>query len=147
MWIFSTGRSIYEETRRQTVTESTIIATIHCPDVGYCLFGNPLVTYICYHVPCTFLIVIVSYWVVHFLVRLLAPFVPYTYLRYSTLPTIYYWICTSVAISYLLILLLVLLVISCRLYPYVLGLSCFATMVALLFDILGQDTWLCFICI
>ena len=26
------------------VTESTIIATIHCPDIGYCLFGNPLVS-------------------------------------------------------------------------------------------------------
>ena len=46
-----------------------------------------------------------------------------------------------------LIPLLVLLVISCRLYTYVLGLSCFATYVALHFDILGQDTWLCFICI
>ena len=34
-----------------TVTESTIIATIHCPDVGYCLFRNPLVTHISYHVP------------------------------------------------------------------------------------------------
>ena len=33
------------------VTESTIIATIHCPDVGYCLFRNPLVTHISYHVP------------------------------------------------------------------------------------------------
>ena len=32
-------------------------------------------------------------------------------------------------------------------YTYVLGLSCFATYVALHFDILGQDTWLCFICI
>ena len=34
-----------------TVTESTIIATIHCSDVGYCLFRNPLVTHITYHVP------------------------------------------------------------------------------------------------
>ena len=33
------------------VTESTIIATIHCSDVGYCLFRNPLVTHIPYHVP------------------------------------------------------------------------------------------------
>ena len=33
------------------VTESTIIATIHSPDVGYCLFRNPLVTHIPYHVP------------------------------------------------------------------------------------------------
>ena len=41
--------------------ESTIIATIHCPDVGYCLFGNPRVMHIPYHVPCIFLIVIVSY--------------------------------------------------------------------------------------
>ena len=52
------------------VTESTIIATIHCFDVGYyCLLGNPLVAHISYHAPCTFLIVIVSYWVVLFLVR------------------------------------------------------------------------------
>ena len=35
----------------KTVTESTIIATIHCSDVGYCLFRNPLVTHIPYHVP------------------------------------------------------------------------------------------------
>ena len=34
-----------------SVTESTIIATIHCLDVGYCLFRNPLVTHIPYHVP------------------------------------------------------------------------------------------------
>ena len=47
-----------------SVTESTIIATIHCPDIGYCLFGISLVMHIPYHVPCTFLIVIVSYWVV-----------------------------------------------------------------------------------
>ena len=33
------------------VMESNIIATIHCPDVGYCLFRNPLVTHIPYHVP------------------------------------------------------------------------------------------------
>ena len=33
------------------VTESTIITTIHCSDVGYCLFRNPLVTHIAYHVP------------------------------------------------------------------------------------------------
>ena len=33
------------------VTESTIIATTHCTDVGYCLFRNPLVTHIPYHVP------------------------------------------------------------------------------------------------
>ena len=83
------------------VTESTIIATIHCPDVGYCLFGNPLVTHIPDHVPCTFLIVIVSYWVVLFFICLLAPLAPCTQLGYSTLPTMYYWISTSVAISYL----------------------------------------------
>ena len=35
----------------EVVTESTIIATIHCPDVGYCLLRNPLVTHISYHVP------------------------------------------------------------------------------------------------
>ena len=46
-----------------------------------------------------------------------------------------------------LIPLLVLLVLSCRLYIYVLGHSCSATNVALHFDILGQDTLLCFICI
>ena len=33
------------------VTESIIIATIHCSDVGYCLSRNPLVTHIPYHVP------------------------------------------------------------------------------------------------
>ena len=32
------------------VTESTVIATIHCSDVGYCLFRNPLVTHIPYYV-------------------------------------------------------------------------------------------------
>ena len=54
----------------------------------------------------------------------------------------YYWISTSVAIPYLFDSITCLLVISCRLYTYVLGLSCFATLVALHFDILGQDTWL-----
>ena len=83
------------------VTESTIIATIHCPQVGYYLFGNPLVTHIPYHVSCIFLIVIVSYWVVLSLVRLLAPLAPCTQLGYSMLPTMYYWISTLVAISYL----------------------------------------------
>ena len=58
------------------VTESTIIATIHCPDVGYCLFGISLVTHILYHVPCTFLIVIVSYWVVPSFARLFTPLAP-----------------------------------------------------------------------
>ena len=58
------------------VTESTIIATIYYPDIRYCLFGNPLVTYIPYYAPCTFLIVIVSYWVLLSLVRLLAPLAP-----------------------------------------------------------------------
>ena len=91
------GHSLNPETIRRnehraslTVTESTIIATIHCPDVGYCLFGNPLVTHIPYHVPCTFLIVIVSYWVVLSLVRLLASFASCTQSGYSTLPTMYY---------------------------------------------------------
>ena len=41
---------------RGNVTESTIIATIYYPEVGYCLFGNPLVTLIPDHIPCTFLI-------------------------------------------------------------------------------------------
>ena len=58
------------------VTESTIIATIHCPDVGYCLFGISLVTHIPYHVPCIFLIVIVSYWVVFPFARLFTPLCP-----------------------------------------------------------------------
>ena len=39
------------QSRSDTVTESTIIATIHCSDVGYCLFRNPLVMHIPYHVP------------------------------------------------------------------------------------------------
>ena len=80
------------------VTESTIIATIHCSDLGYCLFGISLVTYIPYHVLCTFSIVIVSYWVVLFFARLFTPLAPCTQLGYSTLPTMYYWISTSVAI-------------------------------------------------
>ena len=86
-----------------SVTKSTIITTqaIHCPDVGYYLFGNPLVTHIPYHVPCIFLIVIISYLVVLSLVRLLAPFTPCIHLGYSTLPTRYYGISTSVAIPYL----------------------------------------------
>ena len=67
----------YSYSRGPIVTESTIIPTIHCPDVGYCLFGNLLVTYIPYHAPCTSLIVIVSYWVLLSLVRLLAPLAPY----------------------------------------------------------------------
>ena len=61
------------------VTESTIIATMHCPDVGYCLFGISLVTYIPYH--CTFPIVIVSYWVVLSFVRLFTPLAPCTQIR------------------------------------------------------------------
>ena len=87
--------------RKTTITESTNIATIHCPDIGYCLFGNPLVMHIPYHVPCTFLIVIVSYWVVLSLVHLSAPFASCNQLGYSTLPTMYYWISTSVAMLYL----------------------------------------------
>ena len=83
---------------RGNVTESTIIATIHCPDVGYCLFRIFLVTHIPYHVSCTLTIVIVSYWVVPSFARLFTPLVSYTQLGYSTLPTIYYWISTSVAI-------------------------------------------------
>ena len=71
------------------ITESTIITTIHCPDVGYCLFGISLVTYISYHVSCTFLIVIVSYWVVPSFARLFTPLAPCTQLGYSTLSTMY----------------------------------------------------------
>ena len=81
-----------------TVTESTITATLHCPDVGYCLFGISLVTHISYHVPYTFPIVIVSYWVVLSFARLFTPLAFCTQLGYSTLPTMYYWISTSVAI-------------------------------------------------
>ena len=33
------------------VMESTIITTIDCSDVGYCLFRDPLVMHIPYHVP------------------------------------------------------------------------------------------------
>ena len=80
------------------ITESTIITTIHCPEVGYCLFRIPLVTHILYHVPCTFLIVIVSYWVVLLFARLFIPLAPCTQSGYSTLPTMYNWISTSVAI-------------------------------------------------
>ena len=81
--------------------ESTIIATIHCPDIGYCVFRDPLVMHIPSHVPCTFLIVIVSYLVVVSLVRLSTHLAPCTQLGYSTLSTMYYWFSTSVAIPYL----------------------------------------------
>ena len=37
--VFGNGKA-----RVGPVTESTIIATIHCPDVGYCLFRYPLVS-------------------------------------------------------------------------------------------------------
>ena len=80
------------------VTESTIIATIHCSGVGYCLFGISLVKHIPYHVPCTFPIVIVSYWVVPSFARLFTPLASGTQLGYSTLPTMYHWISTSVGI-------------------------------------------------
>ena len=80
------------------ITESAIIATIHCPDVGYYLFGISLVTYIPYHVSCTFPMVIVSFWVILSFARLFTPLAPCTQLGYSTLPTMYYWISTSVAI-------------------------------------------------
>ena len=62
---------VYFFSVKGNVTESTIIATIHCPDVGYCLFGISLVTHISFLVPCTFPIVIVSYWVVPPFTRLL----------------------------------------------------------------------------
>ena len=81
------------------VTESTIMATIHCPDVGYCLFGIYRLTHIPYHVPCTFLIVLVFYLIVLAFARLLTPLAPCIKLGYSTLPTMYYWISTSVAIA------------------------------------------------
>ena len=45
------GKPFYDTPASFHVTESTIIATIHCSDVGYCLFRNPLVTHIPYHVP------------------------------------------------------------------------------------------------
>ena len=80
------------------VTESTVIATIHCLDVGYYLFGISLVMHIPYHVPCTFPIVIVFYWVVLSIVRLFTSLAPCTQLGYSTLSTMYYWISTPVAI-------------------------------------------------
>ena len=76
MAILVKERKKWMEEDIQGVMESTIIATIHCPDVGDCLFGKLLVTYIPYHVPCTFLIVIVSYWVLLSLVRLLALLAP-----------------------------------------------------------------------
>ena len=122
------------------VTESTIIATIHCPDVGYCLFGISLVTHILYHVPCTFLIVIVSYWVVLSFARLFTPLASCTQLGYSTLPTMYYWISTSVAIPCLFDSITCFVSYILSLLYLCLGLSCFATYVALHFDILGQDT-------
>ena len=53
------------------------------------------------YVPYISLIVIVSYWVVHSLVRLLAPLTPRTQLGHFTPPTMYYLISTSVAMSYL----------------------------------------------
>ena len=74
----SRSAAIYQSGGTGNVTESTIIATIHCPDVGYCLFGISLVTHILYHVPCTFLIVIVSYWVVLSFTRLFTPLTPCT---------------------------------------------------------------------
>ena len=85
----------------QNVMESTSIATIHCPDVEHFLFVIPLVTHIPYHVPCTFLIVIVSYWVILFLVRILAHSWSRTPSGYFMLPTMYYWISISGAIFYL----------------------------------------------
>ena len=83
---------------RGNVTESTIMATIDCPEIGYCLFGISLVMHIPYHVPCTLPVVIVSYWVVPSFACLFSPLAPGTQLRYSTLPTMYYRISTSVAI-------------------------------------------------
>ena len=60
------------------VMESTIIATIHCPDSGYCLFGTPLVTHIPDHVSCTFCFVIVSYEVIPSFARLFTLLAPCT---------------------------------------------------------------------
>ena len=57
LWVYIEDILIYSDTEEDhmkhiaIVTESTIISTIHCPDVGYCLFANPLVTHITYHVP------------------------------------------------------------------------------------------------
>ena len=69
--------------------ESIIIATTHCPDIGYCLFGIHLVMHIPYHVLCTFSIAIVSYWVTLSFARLFTPLTPCTQLGYSTVPTMY----------------------------------------------------------
>ena len=48
---FNMESRLGEGSEMRGVTESTIVATIHCPDVGYCQFRNPLVTQIPYHVP------------------------------------------------------------------------------------------------
>ena len=103
--------------------------------------GFSLVTHIPYHVSCTFPIGIVSYWVVLFFARLFTPLAPLPNLGYSMLPTMYYWISTSVAIPCLFDSITCFVSYILSLYTYVLGLSCFATYVALHFDILGQDTW------
>ena len=128
-----------------SVTESTIIATIHCLDVGYCLFRNPLVTHIPYHLPSLLLQFPIGYYFLSQLISSPRSLVP-------NQDTLRFLLCITGLVHQqrslaCLIPLLVLLVISCRLYTYVLGLSCFATLVALHFDIVGQDTWLCFICI
>ena len=85
--------------KRNFVTESTIIATIHCFDVGYCLFRNPLVTHIPYHVPSLLLQFPIGYYFPQFAYQ--PSSLPCTQLGYSTLSTMYYWISTSVAIPYL----------------------------------------------
>ena len=59
----------------------------------------------------------------------------------------YYWISTSVVIPYLFDSITCFVSYIRSPYTYVLELSCFAPYVALHFDILGQDTWLCFVCI
>ena len=86
---------------KRNIMESTIIATIHFSDVGYCLFGISLVTHIPYHVPCIFPIVVVFDWVVLSFARLFTLLASCTQLGYTTLPTMYFWIRTSVAIPYL----------------------------------------------
>ena len=83
-----------------------------------------------YHVPCIILMVIVFYLIVLSLVRLSAPLTLRTQVGYSTLPTMYYWFSTSVAIPYLFDSITCF--VSYILLPLYLclGLSCFATLVA-----------------
>ena len=83
---------------RGNVTESTIIATIYCPDVGYCLF-EMFPSIACYLLSFLYLPRCYSFLLGStFFARIFIPLAPCTRLGYSTLPTMYYWISTSVAI-------------------------------------------------